>query len=454
MPRDDAVPEAGKPLCFVLMPFGTKPNPAGGSINFDAVYEQLIRPAIVAAEMEPIRADEEKLGGIIHKPMFERLILCPYAVADLTTANANVFYELGVRHGIRPFTTVSLFAEGTGLPFDVNFLRSVPYKLSGAAPSNADADAAAVADALRAAKEQTTDSPVFQLVADLPVADLSRLKTDSFREQVAYAEDLKAALAEARSQGVDAIDAVRERMGDLAEVEAGVVVDLMLSYRAVKAHAEMVDVVDEMSDPVKRSVLVREQLGFALNRLGESEKAEKVLRELIEENGPSSETFGILGRVYKDRWDEARKQNPIMAAGELKKAIDAYRMGFEADWRDAYPGVNAVTLMELAQPPDPQRTELIPVVKYSSLRRIAQGTPDYWDHATLLELAVLAWNQEEAFARAADAVAAVREVWEPETTLRNLGLIKDARQARGEPTDWLEQIEQALQAKMAEMSGD
>src|SRR6516162_8319925 len=42
----------------------------------------------------------------------------------------------------------------------------------------------------------------------------------------------------------------------------------------------------------------------------------------------------LLGRVYKDRWDAAD------AAGKkavLEKAIDAYRRGFEADWRDCYP---------------------------------------------------------------------------------------------------------------------
>ena len=43
--------------------------------------------------------------------MFERLVLCEYAVADLTTANANVFYELGVRHAVRPFSTVLLFGR-------------------------------------------------------------------------------------------------------------------------------------------------------------------------------------------------------------------------------------------------------------------------------------------------------------------------------------------------------
>ena len=135
------------PLCFVLMPFGRKPGAGGAMIDFDAVYSELIAPAITAAGMEPIRADQELTGGIIHKPMFERLILCEFAVADLTSANANVFYELGLRHAVRPSSTQLIFAEGTGqLPFDVALLRALPYKLGAdGKPSNAAADSAAVA---------------------------------------------------------------------------------------------------------------------------------------------------------------------------------------------------------------------------------------------------------------------------------------------------------------------
>src|ERR671927_904576 len=113
------------------MPFRKKPSSIGSTIDFDSIYQDLITPAINQAELEPLRADEEMTGGIIHKPMFERLILCEYAVADLTTANANVFYELGVRHAVRPWSTVLLFAEGgTQLPFDVAPLRAIPYRLS------------------------------------------------------------------------------------------------------------------------------------------------------------------------------------------------------------------------------------------------------------------------------------------------------------------------------------
>src|SRR4051795_3243229 len=113
-----------KPLCFVLMPFGKKATPAGAVIDFDRVYSDLTSPAIQDAQLEPIRADEETAGGIIHKPMFERLVLCEYAVADLTMANANVYYELGVRHAVRPWSTVLLHAGNIRMPFDVAMLRA------------------------------------------------------------------------------------------------------------------------------------------------------------------------------------------------------------------------------------------------------------------------------------------------------------------------------------------
>ena len=118
-----------RPFCFVLMPFGRKPDESNRLIDFDRVYGEIIAPAIDGAELEPIRADKEAAGGIIHKPMFERLMLCDYAVADLTTANANVFYELGVRHGVRPHSTVLIFAQGSRMPFDVRPLRGLPYRL-------------------------------------------------------------------------------------------------------------------------------------------------------------------------------------------------------------------------------------------------------------------------------------------------------------------------------------
>lgn len=436
-----------KPLCFILMPFGQKPASDGRSVDFDAVYESLIAPAVREAGMEPLRADHEMSGGIIHKPMFERLILCEFAVADLTTANANVFYELGLRHAVRPSATVLLFAEGVGqLPFDVALLRGLPYRLGAdGRPAAADADRAALAERLRAARETATDSPVFQLVENFPEPNIQHIKTDVFRERVRYAEDMKARLAVARGEGLEAVRAVESALEDLAEVEAGVVIDLFLSYRAVKGWDGMIALAGRMTPPLAHSVMVQEQLGLALNRAGRGEAAEQVLLDLIARRGTSSETYGILGRVYKDRWEAAAKAgDDMLARGLLEKAIAAYLKGFEADWRDAYPGINAVTLMELRQPPDPRSAKLLPVVGYAVERRIAQGQPDYWDFATRLELAVLAHDREAALDALAAALAHVREAWEPETTARNLRLIREARERNGDAGGWENEVEERL----------
>jgi hypothetical protein len=432
------------------MPFGRKPDSSSRFVDFDAVYNNVVGPAIQEAGLEPLRADEEIAGGIIHKPMFEKLILCEYAIADLTTANANVFYELGVRHAVRPLGTTLIFAEDARLPFDVALLRALPYKIQpDGTPSNPEEIRGRLTQRLletkRAAKE-SADSPVYQLVENYP--DVNHTKTDVFRERVQYSTTAKKKLAEGRKLGIDAVREAEKALGPLENLESGVIIDLFLSYRAVKGWTEMIQLAKRMPKPLAETVMVQEQTALALNRAGNGEEAERILRQVLERHGPSSETYGILGRVYKDRWEQALKGKDESAArGFLRKAVEAYRRGFEGDWRDAYPGVNAVTLMELSDPPDPERLKLIPVVSYAVERKMSQGTPDYWDHATILELAVLAKDEERARTAAKNALAAVRESWEAETTARNLRLIREAREKRGEAVTWAKKIEDALTAK-------
>ena len=437
-----------KPLCFVLMPFGKKPNPAGVPVDFDLVYSELIAPAVADADLEPLRADEETVGGIIHKPMFERLILCPYAVADLTLANANVFYELGIRHAFRPFSTVPIIAEENRLPFDVQMLRTVHYKLnSGGVPeaSRLADTKKTITNLLVEARKGNNDSPLFQLVDGLVAGRVPHEKTDSFREDVAYSNKIKSKLADARKIGKEAVRAVKKEIGKIADAESAVIIDLFLSFRATSAWQDMADLVNEMSSPLAATIMVREQLGLAFNRLKRRQEGEDVLTKLIEERGPSSETLGILGRVYKDQWDDAKKSgDDILAEGYLDKAIDTYLAGFEADWRDAYPGVNAVTLMELKEPPDPRRSNVLPAVRYAVERKIAKGKPDYWDWATLVELAVLANDEKQARTVLPKALANVREAWEPETTARNISFIRQAREKRNELPAWQVDIEKVL----------
>jgi hypothetical protein len=172
---------------------------------------------------------------------------------------------------------------------------------------------------------------------------------------------------------------------------------------------------------------------------------------VIAEFGPSSETNGLLGRVYKDRWDRAKKDGLPEARALLKSAVDAYLAGFEADWRDAYPGINAVTLMEMMPKPDPRQVEILPVVRYSAARK-AGNNADYWDYATLLELAVLARDADDAEEQLGEALALGRAGWELETTARNLGLIREMREGRGEDAAFIKRLEDTLKDRAGRLN--
>ena len=324
------------PLCFVLMPFGRKPGPGGITIDFDAVYQSLIASAIRDAGLEPLRAEEEQVDGVIHKPMIERLMLCEQAIADLTTANASVFHELGLRHRIKPFSTILIFPERGGLPpVDVGPLPRLPYQLgTDGKPSRTERDRAALVARLNAARERQVNGPTCPPVERFP--DVQGLQTDVFRDRTRYVQQVRARLAAARKGGVAAVRAIESEIaalpGGIGEAEAGVVADLFLSYRDIKAWPEMIALMPRMAPPLAAATMIREQMGFALNRAGDADEAERVLLKLIADRGASSETCGILGRVYKDRWDTARAANEeVQAKVWLEKTVDMYLRGFETD---------------------------------------------------------------------------------------------------------------------------
>jgi hypothetical protein len=56
--------------------------------------------------------------------MFARLLLAEVTIVDLTVENANVFYELGVRHTARPKSSIIIKAREGALPFDIAALRA------------------------------------------------------------------------------------------------------------------------------------------------------------------------------------------------------------------------------------------------------------------------------------------------------------------------------------------
>src|SRR5262245_3227227 len=160
-----------RPHAFVAMPFGSKPGPDGGLIDFNRVYREYIAPALEAAGLEAFRADEEVRGGDIRKDMFQELLVADLVVADLTIDNPNVWYELGVRHALRSRGIVLVSAQHT-TAFDVYTDRKLRYQLKDGAPDpdTLEDDKRKLADTVKATMKSWSGhsvSPVYTLLPNL-----------------------------------------------------------------------------------------------------------------------------------------------------------------------------------------------------------------------------------------------------------------------------------------------
>src|SRR5205823_718668 len=164
---------------------------------------------------------------------------------------------------VRPATTVAIFATHQKLPFDTVFLRAIPYDLA-----EGNRMGAPQADTLRetlrkrlndvreaARKDPIADSPVYQLIEGFKPPDIAHLKTDVFRERAEYAAGIKRELAQAReSKDVQKAIAIEDRIQHPDQVEAGVFVDLLLTYRALSQWDRMIGLYNKMPVALQRVV--------------------------------------------------------------------------------------------------------------------------------------------------------------------------------------------------------
>jgi hypothetical protein len=114
---------------FVAMLFGTKEG-----INFNAVYNENIKPAFTEAGFEVFRADEEQRADDIRTDMFQELLLADLVVVDLSIDNPNIWYELGARHGLRSRGVIRIQCKRDYLPFDVYVDRTLRYHIKDGVP--------------------------------------------------------------------------------------------------------------------------------------------------------------------------------------------------------------------------------------------------------------------------------------------------------------------------------
>lgn len=459
-----------KPMCFVAMPFGKKPPPGKEKplIDFDVIYKY-IEQAVEQTGLECVRADFEAYGGFIHRQMYERLLVAEYLIADLTMANPNVTYEVGVRHGSRAKATLLICAGDYvgSLPFDLRPLRVVNYSL-GRKGKLSDEEGVNLREELirklrqAMAGDLPPDNPILQVTEVATTEGVQHEKADVFIQRIRYASELgeriHAALVKAPDEAIVELKIIEEEVLNTPQVVAQLhtkLISLYLGYREKKAYAQMTALYERLPAELQHTAVVIEQLALALNRLaeeaaeaGDLEKATQLRRQAIQYLGDlqiekwTSETYGIMGRIYKGRADTEQDGNAAAAA--LQRSIETYEAGFRSDTRDYYPGVNAVTLRLLRGKPEDKDTlkTLIPVVRYSVDRA---PTPKdemerYWQEATKLELACADKDWQAANDKLMQVLCINVESWMRETTIDNLKRQKEAFKADPQAVKTLDDI--------------
>ncbi len=397
---------SGQPLrqiCFMIMPYGKKPTevePGKGpaTVDFDALWDKVFRPLIEEdLDCVPIRADQD-LGALIIVEMIEKLALSDLVLADVTTPNANVYYEVGVRHAARERGCVLISADWSRQKFDLDQMRQLRYPLPDGEVTDDTAAAARAALRDKVGKAMEGVSPVYQALPGFPKPDPTRAA--SLQQYVQAISRFNADVRAARLQsGPDAGKAARglwDRYRDNVGRMPAVALEVLYLLRDCRDWQGVVELVDSLPDPVKTLPVVAEQYWLAKSKLGDHTQAIAALMELISTTGDSSERRGLIGGRYKKLFDGA--DSPADRARYLKQAIDNYERGMLLDLNDYYPSSNLPRLLRLRnRAGDEDRARAAAAVTMLACQRaLARNPADAWIRPTLLGAAFDAGDVTEA----------------------------------------------------------
>jgi hypothetical protein len=332
---------------FIIRPFGTRKDSSGNEINFDHVEEKLIAPALKALDYQGRTTLEIAKAGNIRVDMFRRLVTADLVVVDLSIHNANVFYELGIRHALREKSTFLIKCKADATVFDLQTDRYLQYDRDDPAAS-----LGTLIEALRRSQDSDDkDSPVFQMLPELKVQPWSLLVAvpSTFTDDVdrAFADksfgDLELLSEEATGfeweiGGLRVVG--RKQYGLRAQSGA------QITWEAVRRH-----------DP--NDLEANTLLGTIYQRLGQHERSNQAINRALarlsagaEQRAARAELLSLRARNEKALWIQDWQQGPAeerqaraLRSAYLETSGRAYADAFDVDLNHFYAGLNALAMM-------------------------------------------------------------------------------------------------------------
>jgi tetratricopeptide (TPR) repeat protein len=414
-------PDNERRKCFVVMGFGTKTDfQQQKPYDLDKSYRIIIKKAVEEAGLECIRADDIVHAGIIDLPMYEMLLGADLVVADLSTSNANAIYELGVRHALRPNTTIVIAEKNFKFPFDIGHLLVRPYKHLGEGIDAEDAEVAremiktAIKELLGANKP---DSPVYTFLPTLCEPTLKEA-----------AQAMAAAAEVAPPPDDQTVSLLMKMFRDARKAENWGGAKMALEQLKIKMPGDPFVVQQLALATYKQKQKDPEATKLAF------QEARNILSELSPATSNDPETLGIWGAIHKRLWELDKNSE------DLDESIRAYGKGFNLK-DDYYNGINyAFVLNERANVAQDKADAIADFIWARRVRqrviqlveqRLAAPVKDdhgnedleqlFWLRATQVEALLGTGQADKSEAMKAKAIAEAPEGWMAGTLNDQLG---------------------------------
>src|SRR5215208_3524988 len=335
---------------FIIRPFGIKKE-----IDFDRVQRELIDPALEGHRLIGRTTGDTLKQGNIRTEMFRRLLTADVVIVDISISNANVFYELGIRHALRNKRTFMIRGSNAALPpdevpFDLRTDRYLSYEVE---------NPAAALDTLKEGLRQTLlsddkDSPVFQLLPELKEQDKARflaMPTD-FQDEVERAINRE----EDRYQRGDLKLLQTEVRGFEWEVEGLRVVGRAQFRKRAYEHARDTWEAVRNNDPNDKEANLH--LGTIYQRLEKRAESNIALQRILQDTSTiekeRAEAHSLIGSNSKSTWKAewtdlpaGQRQPTALRPPHLEQSYEEYKQGFIEDLDHFYSGINALAMLTI-----------------------------------------------------------------------------------------------------------
>ncbi len=319
-----------KKTCFVIMGFGVKTDyRTSRELDLDKTYRHIIKAAVQEAGLQCIRADEIPHAGTIDVPMHELLFKADLVVADLSASNLNAMYELGIRHALKPRTTIVIAEEQFASPFDVGHIVIRRYRHDGKA-LDVDVVNEFKAELAKAIKEimptEKTDSPVYTYIPNLcpPEAQIPSVMKSTLNIP-------RASETADETANNPAMSVLQEQLAQAKRKKDFITAKALLTTLRTIAPTQ--------SQWVQQLALVTYKSEFP-DKLTALKEAATILDALHPLASNNAETLGLWGAIHKRLFDSSGGR------ADLDMAIAAYEKSYRL-LADYYNGINLAYLLNV-----------------------------------------------------------------------------------------------------------